>query len=57
MAAMDGRFIVEDSLVTEFDETNLIDRNHFSGLDNVEEGPRLNVMLRYERIAEDGLQL
>ena len=48
---------VEDSLVTEFDETNLIDRNHFSGLDNVEEGPRLNVLLRYELISGNGLDL
>ena len=52
-----NQFPVEDSLVTEFDETNLIDRNHFSGLDNVEEGPRLNVMVRYERISDDGLRL
>lgn len=48
---------VEDSLVTEFDETNLIDRNRFSGLDNVEEGPRLNVMLRYELLSENSFML
>ncbi|MEM7058284.1 MAG: LPS assembly protein LptD [Pseudomonadota bacterium] len=47
---------VEDSLVTEFDETNVIDRNHFSGLDAFEEGPRINLSLRYERIASDGLE-
>lgn len=50
-------FPVEDSIVTEFDESNLIDRNHFSGLDSVEEGPRLNLMVRYERISDDGLSL
>ena len=48
-------FPVEDSIVTEFDESNLIDRNRFSGLDSVEEGPRLNLMVRYERISNDGL--
>ncbi len=48
---------VEDSLVAEFDETNVIDRNHFSGLDSFEEGPRVNLSVRYERIATDGLQL
>lgn len=53
----DADIPVEDSLVTEFDETNLIDRNHFSGLDNVEEGPRLNVMLRYELLSNDKFNL
>lgn len=38
----------EDSLLTEFDETNVLDRNHFAGLDLVEEGPRINVALRYQ---------
>ncbi len=47
---------VEDSLVTEFDETNVIDRNHFSGLDSVEEGPRVNMLVRYERLSGDGLR-
>ena len=37
----------EDSLITEFDETNLFDRSHFSGVDAVEEGPRFNLGLRY----------
>jgi len=46
----------EDSLVTEFDETNLFDVSHFSGLDRFEEGPRFNLGLRYERIAPDGLK-
>ena len=48
---------VEDSLVAEFDETNVIDRNHFSGLDSFEEGPRINLALRYERIVDEGLKL
>lgn len=47
---------VEDSLVTEFDELNVIDRNHFSGIDSFEEGPRLNVLLRYDRVSDDGLR-
>ncbi len=45
----------EDSQVTEFDETNLFDTSHFTGLDGFEEGPRLNLGLRYERIAPGGL--
>ncbi len=45
----------EDSQVTEFDETNLFDSSHFAGLDAFEEGPRLNLALRYERIAPSGL--
>jgi len=45
----------EDSLVTEFDETNLFDTSHFSGLDAFEEGPRLNLGLRYERLAPSGM--
>ncbi|MFK7943929.1 MAG: LPS-assembly protein LptD [Paracoccaceae bacterium] len=39
---------LEDSLATEFDETNVIDRNHFSGLDSFEDGPRVNLALRYQ---------
>ena len=45
----------EDSQVTEFDETNLFDTSHFTGLDAFEEGPRLNIGLRYERISPGGL--
>jgi LPS-assembly protein len=45
----------EDSQVTEFDETNLFDTTHFTGLDAFEEGPRLNLGLRYERISPGGL--
>ncbi|HSF97000.1 MAG TPA: LPS assembly protein LptD [Thermohalobaculum sp.] len=43
----------EDSLVNEFDETNLFDVSHHSGVDAFEEGPRFNLGLRYERIAAD----
>ncbi len=49
-----NEIIFEDSLVQEFDETNVIDRNHFSGLDNVEEGPRINLLLRYDLLNEGG---
>jgi len=45
----------EDSTVTEFDETNLFDTSHFTGYDAFEEGPRLNVGLRYELISPGGL--
>lgn len=45
----------EDSLATEFDELNLFDRNHFSGLDAFEEGPRLNLGLRYDVSTDFGL--
>ena len=45
----------EDSQVTEFDETNLFDTSHFTGLDAFEEGPRLNLGLRYELISPAGL--
>ncbi|HUV32418.1 MAG TPA: LPS assembly protein LptD, partial [Devosiaceae bacterium] len=47
----------EDSTVTEFDETNLFDTSHFSGEDVFEEGPRLNLGLRYELISPSGLNL
>ena len=46
----------EDSQVTEFDETNLFDTSHFTGLDAFEEGPRLNLGLRYERISPGGVK-
>jgi LPS-assembly protein len=45
----------EDSQVTEFDETNLFATSHFSGFDAVEEGPRLNLGLRYALMAPNGL--
>lgn len=52
-----GDAIFEDSSVTEFDETNLFDRNHFSGLDGFEEGPRFNLGLRYARVSDDGIKV
>lgn len=51
----DDDIVNEDSLVTEFDENNLFDRSHFSGIDGFEEGPRFNVGLRYQRLSDDGL--
>lgn len=45
----------EDSTVTEFDETNLFDTSRFTGFDGFEEGPRVNLGLRYERISPGGL--
>lgn len=48
---------VEDSLITEFDALNVIDRNHFSGIDSFEDGPRLNMLLRYDRVVDEGLRL
>lgn len=49
-------FPVEDSLVTEFDELSVISRDHFTGLDSFEEGPRVNLLLRYDRIGDGGLR-
>ena len=43
----------EDSLIVEFDETNLLDPNRFPGFDQVESGARVNLGLRYARIADD----
>ncbi len=45
----------EDSQVTEFDEKNLFDISRFSGVDRFEEGPRINLGMRYELIAQGGL--
>ncbi len=47
----------EDSLIVEFDETNLFDVNRFPGIDRVETGSRINLGMRYARIADDPLQL
>ncbi len=44
----------EDSQVTEFDEKNLFDLSHFSGVDRFEEGPRFNLGTRYELISAEG---
>ncbi len=45
----------EDSLITEFDETSLFERDHFTGYDQVEEGPRVNLGLRYAVYSDFGL--
>ncbi|MEM6441811.1 MAG: LPS assembly protein LptD, partial [Pseudomonadota bacterium] len=44
----------EDSLLTEFDETSLFSLRRHAGFDGFEEGPRLNLGLRYAREAERG---
>ncbi len=53
---LNGSIANEDSVATEFDETNLFDINHFPGLDRAEEGPRLNLGLRYELISAGSLR-
>jgi LPS-assembly protein len=47
----------EDSLLVEFDETNIFDIDRFPGYDRVEEGTRVNLGLRYARIADDPWRL
>lgn len=47
----------EDSLLVEFDETNLFDTSRFSGYDRIETGFRGNLGVRYERIDDDGWSL
>ncbi|HEU0222768.1 MAG TPA: LPS assembly protein LptD [Paracoccaceae bacterium] len=44
----------EDSLLVEFDETNLFDTSRFAGYDVIEPGLRANLGLRYERLDVDG---
>ena len=44
----------EDSKAMEFDETNLITMNRFSGLDRVEGGPRLNYGLKWGLFGKGG---
>jgi LPS-assembly protein len=44
----------EDSLLTEFDETDLFSLRRHSGWDGVEEGPRINLGVRYAMIGDDG---
>lgn len=44
----------EDSILTEFDETNLFGWRRHTGWDGFEEGPRLNLGLRYARIGDSG---
>lgn len=48
-----GEIPNEDSLIVEFDETNLLDPDRFPGFDRVETGTRLNLGLRYARVSED----
>lgn len=45
----------EDSRVNEFDELSVLDLDHFTGLDRFEGSPRLNLLLRYDRISNQGL--
>jgi LPS-assembly protein len=48
----------EDSVLVEFDDTNIFDLNRFSGVDRVEGGARLNMGLRYARAnAMDGVDV
>ena len=47
----------EDSLIVEFDEKNIFDVNRFPGYDRVESGTRMNLGLRYARIADDPFTL
>lgn len=52
----DGFEVVnEDSLDAELDETNLFALNRFPGRDRIETGQRLTLGLRYEHIADEGL--
>ena len=43
----------EDSLIVEFDETNIFDRNRSPGYDRVESGARVNLGVRYARTSAD----
>ncbi|MFN3614475.1 MAG: LPS-assembly protein LptD [Rubrimonas sp.] len=47
----------EDSLLVEFDETNIFSVNRFPGFDRIEGGARMNIGLRYARIADDPLRV
>jgi len=47
----------EDSLIVEFDETNIFDVNRFPGRDRIEGGTRINLGLRYARTGDDPLRL
>ncbi|MEO1000101.1 MAG: LPS assembly protein LptD, partial [Pseudomonadota bacterium] len=50
-------FINEDSVLVEFDETNLFETSRFPGEDRFEPGFRANLGIRYERVTDDGLSL
>ena len=43
----------EDSRDFEFDDTNVLERNRFTGLDRVEGGPRVNYGLRWSLLGPD----
>ena len=45
----------EDSLLVEFDSTNLFSDNRFPGTDRFEPGSRLNLGLRYEALLNSGI--
>ncbi len=47
----------EDSLIVEFDTTNLFDRNRSPGYDRIESGTRVNVGARYARTGDDPLRV
>lgn len=47
----------EDSVIVEFDDNNIFDTNRFPGYDRVETGSRMNVGLRYARVADDPFTL
>jgi LPS-assembly protein len=47
----------EDSVIVEFDETNLFSENRFPGFDGFEEGTRANVGLRYQYVTDEGVSL
>ena len=47
----------EDSTNVEFDDANIFSRNRFPGYDRVETGTRVNLGVRYARIADDPFTL
>lgn len=51
---VDARVPNEDSLITEFDETDLFSLRRHTGWDGVEEGPRVNLGIRYTMTSDTG---
>lgn len=47
----------EDSLEFEFDETNLFERDRFTGLDRVESGAKLSYGIKFDSVAPNGVQI
>lgn len=47
----------EDSLVFEFDETNLFERSRFTGIDRVESGARLTYGIKTDSVGPGGLRI